>query len=120
MKCSLMKINTLHKITFVCLAITFLFSCNSQKENENPDKTKEEIIKAEKEFEAAAKNKGIAEAFYSFADENAVIKREHDTLIKGNENIKSYYQNPAYKNADVSWTPDFTDVSADGNMGYTY
>ncbi|MBK5285211.1 MAG: DUF4440 domain-containing protein [Bacteroidia bacterium] len=81
---------------------------------------KKEIMKTEKEFEAATKRKGIAEAFYFYADEWAVIKRANDTLIKGNENIKRYYENPVYENAEVNWAPDFVDVSLDGTIGYTY
>lgn len=101
-------------------AMAFLFSCAPKEETQSPDDLKAEIAKAEQEFEAAAKNQGIVEAFYSFADENAVIKRGDDSLIFGNENIKAFYEKPVYKDAEVSWSPDFIDVSEDGTMGYTY
>ena len=64
--------------------------------------------------------KGIAEAFYFYADQNAVIKRENDTLIKGNENIKRYYDAQTNKNAVVNWTADYIDVSDCGTLAYTY
>lgn len=80
----------------------------------------EEIAEAEMEFAAAAKSKGIAEAFYLFADDSAVIKRANDTLIKGKENIKLYYERTVNKKAQVTWSPDFVSVSADGSLGYTY
>jgi ketosteroid isomerase-like protein len=64
--------------------------------------------------------KGIAEGFYFFADDSAVIKRQNDTLIIGKDNIKNYYANDFYKKASVLWTPDFIDVSDDGSMAYTY
>lgn len=35
------------------------------------------------------KTKGMAEAFYFFADYNAVIKRDNKTLIKSNDEIKN-------------------------------
>lgn len=60
------------------------------------DKTRQyeaEIRKAEKDFNDLAQSKSISEAFYAFADESAVIKRENDTLIKGRENIKKYGNN---------------------------
>lgn len=79
-----------------------------------------EVFKAENDFKNLALAKGISEAFYTFADENAVIKRENDTLIRGKENIKKYYSNPKFKKTSVTWTPDFVEVSKDGEMAFTY
>jgi len=81
---------------------------------------KKEIYLAEKAFEKMALEKGIAEAFYFFAAENAVIKRENDSLITGKENIRNYYEKRDLKDATVNWTPDFIDVSESGDLGYTY
>ncbi len=96
-----------------------LNACNFSKSKSLND-LKQEIIKTEKEFETAVKEKGVAKAFYYYADENAVIHRQNDTLIKGNENIKKFYQNKIYQHVILSWTPDFVDVSADGTLGYSY
>lgn len=103
-------------LSFIIL-LFFTISCN---QNINKDKIKEEILQAEKAFEKMTSDKGIADAFYFYADENAVIKRENDTLIKGKENIKIYYNHKKLKNAKVNWTPDFIDVSECGTLGYTY
>ncbi|RZJ33692.1 MAG: nuclear transport factor 2 family protein [Flavobacterium sp.] len=81
---------------------------------------KDQVLKAEKDFNDLAAAKGLAEAFYTFADDNAIIKREHDTLIVGRDNIRNYYSNPKYKDTNVSWKPDFVDVSSDGTLAYTY
>lgn len=91
-------------------------SCFAQKK----EAIKNEIFLTEKAFEQMTSDIGIADAFYYFADENAVILRENDTLISGKENIKVYYtkKNPA--NASVKWTPDFIDVSDCGTLGYSY
>jgi len=74
----------------------------------------------EKSFEKMCEEKGIADAFYFFADDSAVIKRQNDTLIIGKESIKNYYSKDFYKAATVSWSPDFIYVSDDGTMAYTY
>ena len=97
----------------------FLFySCTCPEKQ--GDKTKKEIAKAEKEFEKMAAEKGIAEAFYFFADSNATIKRQNDTLIHGKENIRSYYSADFFKSASVTWSPDFIDVAQSGDFGYTF
>jgi len=105
---------------FLLFGITIFTACNDKKECANPETLKKEIIKTEKEFEIAAKNMGIAEAFYFYADSNAVIKRGENVLIKGKENIKLYYSKPYFLNASVVWTPDFVDVSERGDLAYTY
>ena len=81
---------------------------------------RDEVYRTEKQFEEAAKVQGIAEAFYLFADDSAVIKRANDTLVKGREAIRNFYGGPRYKKAQVSWTPDFINVSGDGALAYTY
>jgi ketosteroid isomerase-like protein len=104
-------------IMFLMTVCFMLVSCEHSKSKEE---VKNEIFQTEKAFEKMTSEKGIAEAFYYFADENAVIKRENDTLIVGKENIKIYYENRINNKATVNWTPDFIEVSDCGNLGYTY
>ena len=92
-------------------------ACNK---TDKQQKLKEEIQMIEKEFEAYVKTNGIAQGFYEFADDSAVILRENDSLIKGKNNIKTYYQKAVFKRASVSWTPDFINVADDGSLAYTY
>ncbi|HAQ38673.1 MAG TPA: DUF4440 domain-containing protein [Saprospiraceae bacterium] len=101
----------------VLLTSFFYMACNPPKDKEA---TKKEIFAAEKAFEKMAAEKGIPEAFYFFADDNAVIKRENDTLIIGKDEIKKYYDQNTPVGAKVLWTPDFIEVSECGTMAYTY
>jgi len=89
-------------------------------EIQSQDALKDEVFKAEDDFKNLSQTRGIAEAFSAFADDNAVIKRENDTLIRGKENIKKYYRDPKFKKASVIWKPDFVEVSKDGEMAFTY
>ena len=108
------------RLTIYFFLIGCMFGCTKKTQTINPDTVKAEVSKAEEDFKTLSQTKGIQEAFYTFADDNAVIKRENDTLIQGKENIKSYYNNAQYKKATVTWKPDFVDVSADGTLAYTY
>ena len=110
--------------SIIFLLLSILLSCSSPKSSDeskpNKENAKQEIAKAEKDFERMAAETGIAEAFYFFADSNATIKRQNDTLIRGKEAIKNYYSSPFYQKATVKWSPDFVDASINGDMGYTY
>lgn len=81
---------------------------------------KKEITDTEKAFETMLAEKGFAEAFWYFADENAVIKRRNDTLIIGRENIRAFYEKQKTDAVTLKWSPDFIDVSDDGTLAYTY
>ncbi len=100
--------------------VVLMFSCNSNKQQDVAATAKDEVAKAEKDFEAMAAEKGIAEAFWFYADSNAVIKRGNDSLIIGKQGIRNYYAAQYFKTASVKWSPDFIDVSGDGTLGYTY
>ena len=101
---------------FLCLAL----ACQPTSPVSNLTQLKQEVTAAEAAFAKMATDQGIAEAFASFAAEDAVIKRQSDTLIRGREAIRNYYSAPFYKSAKVEWKPDFVDVSANGDLAYTY
>jgi len=95
------------------VSIAFLIFSNVFAQNE---KSKGQIIQVEKDFARMAKEKGIAEAFYTFADADAVIKRGSQ-LIKGKDAIREFYAKQP-QTGELQWTPDFADSS--GDLGYTY
>jgi ketosteroid isomerase-like protein len=79
-----------------------------------------DLEKAELAFSKMASDSGIQIAFTHFAHENAVIKRQNDSLIKGISGIHHFYDDQKYKHVKLNWKPDFTDVSESGELGYTY
>ena len=98
-----------------------LASCHmNESARGNRELAEKEIGQAEKDFEKMAAEKGIAEAFWYFADSNATIKRGNDSLITGREGIKHFYSRPYFKTASVSWAPDFVQASSGADLGYTY
>jgi hypothetical protein len=105
------------KTVLFTICIMLFVSC---KPRVDTDAARNEILQTEKAFEKMASEKGTAEAFYFFADQNAVIRRSNDSLIIGKENIKLYYETKFNPKAKLSWTPDFVGVSDCGTLGYTY
>ena len=110
--------------TYIILNVsTFILLASCTSNNNTGDSKAEaiqEIQKTEKAFAQMAADSGIAKAFWHYADSNAVIRRQKDTLVQGKERIHQFYSVPFYSNATVVWSPDFTDASPDGDMGYTY
>lgn len=83
------------------------------------EKWKSEIVETEKAFAAMAKEQGIPEAFVAFAADDAVILR-NNTLFKGKAGIGSSFSQATADKRELTWAPDFVDVSAAGDLGYTY
>jgi ketosteroid isomerase-like protein len=107
-------------ISKLFIFLLVLNGCTPKSKPKNLTYVKLQIVKTEKDFEKLVAKKGLAEGFYQFADSNAVIKREHDTLIIGKTNIKNYYLNSKHQNATVTWSPDAVTVSDAGDMASSY
>ena len=97
------------------------YSCNIDTEKVSIEKWKHEILETEQNFAKMAKDQGIRDAFLAYAAEDAVLMR-NNTLVIGEKAISEYFENNASNDKDVSltWKPDFVDVAASGDLGYTY
>ncbi|OCX52028.1 hypothetical protein BEL04_11000 [Mucilaginibacter sp. PPCGB 2223] len=110
------KLNYLFITAFLLSTIILIIGCSAGK-NYKIAKSRQEILKTEKDFEAAVKQEGMM-AFAKFAAEDAVINRG-DKLIKGKNAIAMYY-GAGKTNSQLTWTAEFVAVSASGDLGYTY
>jgi len=106
------------RLSLLLVTLLVIFTACSQKE-ESMEKWKQEIVETEKAFAALAQSEGIAEAFLSYAAEDAVLMR-NNTVVKGKEAMKEVLLAQASENVSLVWEPDFVDVSASGDLGYTY
>jgi ketosteroid isomerase-like protein len=78
-----------------------------------------EVRDAEAAFAAMVRERGVGEAFLHFAAADAVLNR-NDRLIKGKPAIREYFAGQTLRDVKLEWTPEFVDVSASGDLAYTY
>jgi ketosteroid isomerase-like protein len=110
----------MRSILIVIILMTMLVSCD-RNDKGNLEKWKQEIVRAENDFSLMAKEKGIPEAFLAFSADSVVIMR-NNKLIKGRDALRSYFSenSSSYLNNSLDWAPDFVEVSASGDLAYTY
>ena len=104
-------------ITFLFLA--FSTSCKKDKTEENVEKWKKEIIQIEQDFNDLAQKIGLADAFYKYAANDGVI-RKNGKLIEGKVAIQKWIKNDSRSNQTLTWKPTFVEVSNSGDLAYTY
>lgn len=103
------------KTFYLILFVTMLAGCGV---NINGDIGKSELIKVDREFSIMSVEKGIAAAFVSYAADSAMILRDNMHPIVGQNAIGDLWANTP-DGAQLVWTPDFADIAASGDLGYT-
>jgi ketosteroid isomerase-like protein len=108
-------------VIFNILVISLLsYSCAMKVDKTSIEKWKQEIVDTEQNFANMAQKEGVQKAFLSYAAEDAVLLR-NDKLVIGKSAIEHYFNQPSnFKDVSLLWKPDFVDVSASGDLGYTY
>ncbi|MBT3208029.1 MAG: nuclear transport factor 2 family protein [Bacteroidetes bacterium] len=101
------------------LALVFLCSCDQETQKSSIEKWKQEIRDTEQKFAEMVKENGIREAFLTFAAEDAVLMRNNSVVV-GKNAITEFYDSQKSIDGTLSWTPDFVDVAASGDLAYTY
>ncbi len=112
------KVQKMNKLTFIFTStFLFLISCNTKPDKIQIETWKNEIRETEQNFSKMAGEEGIHKAFTTFAAEDAVLMR-NNKIIEGLKSIDEHYKNQNSKG--LSWSPDFVDVAASGDLGYSY
>lgn len=111
-----MKIRT---IFFLIPVLIISGSCAPKSLNADRERMQAEIFQTEKAFAEMAADSGIGAAFIAFAAPEAVLKRGN-RLIVGRDSIRRFFDRNEQLEAKLTWSPDFTDVAASGDMAYTW
>ncbi len=103
----------------ICLLL-FLTSCDFREKENKTEIWEKEILETEQDFAKMVKEEGLSKAFLFYADTNAVLMR-NNKLFKGKGEISEVFknQNRSVKSS-LTWEPDFVEVSAPGDLAYTY
>lgn len=110
-----MKVNLIGTLVLVLC----LVGCKDATDQSQIEKWKAEVASTEKAFNDMAQDDGLIKAFEYFAAEDGVIRRSKK-IIKGKKAIADWYTGDVRPNETLTWTPTFIDVSASGDMAYTY
>jgi ketosteroid isomerase-like protein len=108
---------TIAAVFFVLGLLLFAFASDDHKND--TENAKKEIMDTEQRFAQLCKKEGVEAAFVTYAADDAVIHR-NDKILKGKVEIKAFYTNRFKKGSSLDWVPDFVDVSASCDLGYTY
>lgn len=102
------------------IAVLLFTSCHS-KQSGDMEQWKQEITDTELAFSAMAEKEGIPAAFLAYSASDGVMMR-NDRIIKGHPEMEKYFEASAENPNRISltWAPDFVDVAASGDLGYTY
>ena len=105
-------------LLLILFILLVFISCQTNSESQKA-KWKQEITETEKAFSDMASREGIPAAFVAFAADSVTVLRGN-TLIKGKAELQKSYENRITQGTTLTWAPDFVDVSASGDLGYTY
>jgi ketosteroid isomerase-like protein len=103
------------------VSLILMSGCHTKPQEDRTEQWKQEIRETEQAFSDLSEKEGIARAFLTYAAEDAVLMRNNQ-LFEGRVAIaKRFEENQPYlENVTLTWKPDFVEVSASGDLGYTY
>lgn len=82
--------------------------------------TSEELIRVDKEFSDASKEKGMKYAFLEYAADSAVLLQRNIMPIVGKKAIQNSFDAFSDTGIILTWDPLKADISKSGELGYTY
>jgi len=113
-----MKIILLKKLSLLVLTMLMVQCTNIKTVDVSSEKAG--ILKTDREFSDYSSKNGMKKAFLLFGDENMVMLRENSMPVVGKTAFSDLYKNFDDSQMTLVWEPLFADVSASGDLGYSY
>ena len=76
------------------------------------------LMKADADFDKASAERGVAAWAAAFADDARVFPSS-GPIIHGLPAIRERWEKQKFSPAGLTWKPDFADIAASGDLGYT-
>ena len=111
-----------HSVILIFLAALGAFYLGmkyDKQENENPQLNADVLLALDSEFSDFSKANGYYAAFAKYLAEDGVALNAGRQPLIGRENIIATMVN-APEDAQLIWTPEAGDISASGDLGYTW
>ena len=102
---------------FALTASLFSLRCASSPPALDPQTVRAAVLRADEDFARLAQEKGVAEAFATYAAEDATILPAGANPVEGREAIRSHFASAA--GLALTWKPFLAQVAAAGDLGYT-
>ncbi len=103
------------KAYYAIVLVAVLAGCGV---NMSSDAGKSRLIEIDREFSQMSVEQGIAKAFVNYAADSAIILSENMLPIVGRSAIGDMWAD-VQEGAQLIWDPDFADIAASGDLGYT-
>jgi len=107
-----------YKIQIVALISTLILTqCNSSK---NTEVSMTELMQTDLNFSEMSKNSGMKKAFLAYASEEGILLRPNRMPIEGKTEITAFFNEFSDEEFILTWEPYGGDISASGDIGFTY
>ncbi len=100
----------------ILIAALFMVSCSKKSAVSSVD----ELLEIEKAFSDLSLEKGMAEAFKFYADEEVVLLRDNNYPIKGSVQLAKELDETDDSGFNLSWEVLDARIARSGDLGYTY
>ncbi|MBK0404225.1 DUF4440 domain-containing protein [Adhaeribacter sp. BT258] len=104
-------------------ALMFACACTGTSRLASPQNTgdtREAVMQADRDFSKMSEEKGLNTAFIAYAADDAVLLRAKTQPITGRENIRMYMSKTSDDGIRLTWSPQYADIAASGDLAYTY
>ena len=111
------------KTIVYAIVLSLFWACDQQTSQLTSPADPQELMEVDMKFAQLARDQGISQAFYQYADQKAIILRQGQFPLKGPDEIKEDWQTvvSSYNNPpQLSWKPIKAGIARSGDLGYTF